>query len=243
MSSYNDKRTFLSRSLSRWFLLLLFLVVAVLVRSMVVLPHEQKKFDRRNQQYLEKHNARKEGAEARFSKQERFQVKKHLWLSKKKPRLEIELKAAKSEIGMTLVKADMRLIETFHDAEGMIQEELFYKDQMGQEYVILETGQVVRKQTDGKNEPVSIETLIPMQRFRYFEADQAIYDYHANTLVASNVHFWTYTAKGHELVKTRRNLWPESSGKAATMTLCHLGSVDSLQFSAENLNVEVEQKW
>ena len=238
------------------------IALVVFIRAMIILPHEQKKYDKHASTYLEKHNARKEGLERRVSKQERFHVIKHLWLSGKEPRLEVELKAVRSEVGATVVKAETRLIETFHDTEGMVQEELFYKDGDGHEYILSDKGEVVKKgkqptllpqtilpiaeklpevnldQVSEKTNP-SLTDLTPMQRFRYFEADSAIYDYHSNALIASQVDFWTYIAPGHELVRSRDGLWPESSGSAGTMTLSHLGTVGSLQFSAENLNMEM----
>jgi len=237
------------------------IALVVFVRAMIILPHEQEKYDKHASAYLEKHNARKEGLERRVSKQERFHVIKHLWLSGKEPRLEVELKAVRSEVGATVVKAETRLIETFHDTEGMVQEELFYKDTEGHEYTLSDKGEVVKKNKPPALLPLAeklpeeaaapvaekglpaLADLIPMQRFRYFEADSAIYDYHSNALIASKVDFWTYIAPGHELVKNRDGLWPDSSGSAGTMTLSHLGTVGSLQFSAENLNMEMAPQW
>lgn len=240
------KKTALQSAEWRLGILVGVIALVVAIRSMIVLPGEQKKYDKQSAIYLEKHNARKEGQVQRHSKQERFHVIKHLWLSGHEPRLEVELKAKRSEIGATVVKTETRLIETFHDTEGMVQEELFYKDNDGHEYTVSNTGAIQRKAKEGETaeKPLPpLESLTAMQRFRYFEADSAVYDYHTNALIASKVDFWTYVAPGHELVRTKDGLWPETSGSAGTMTLSHLGTLGSLQFSAENLNMEMAPTW
>lgn len=90
---------------------------------------------------------------------------------------------------------------------------------------------------------VNINELEPMQSFRYFEAERTVYDYYTHSLVAYDVNFWTYTTKGHALVRNFDGLWPASSGSASSMTMCHEGSVSSAQMSAENLSMQVTPEW
>jgi hypothetical protein len=92
-------------------------------------------------------------------------------------------------------------------------------------------------------ENVDMSQLEPMQSFRYFEAERTVYDYYTHSLIAYDVNFWTYTSKGHSLVRNFDGLWPESSGSASSMTMCHEGSLSSAQMSAENLSMQVTPEW
>lgn len=212
--------------------------------STIIAPDEQAEYNKMAYETLKKHVARKSGSLKKVTKQIRYDVKKQLWLSEKPPRLSVELQGSRSEVNITMKKSTTRFIETFYDAQGIMQQELFYKLPDGKEVIFAEKGELKRK-----SDPLILLTdeekakLEPMQRFRYFEADHAIYDYQTHTLIAYDVNFWTYVAPGHELIIDREKLWPESSGNASSMTVCHGGSVGALQFAAENLNMQVTPEW
>lgn len=233
-------------TLVAWGIFLLLVVGFVAMRAGYISPRDQQKYNKAAAEQLEKHKLRKVGVERHLTKHERFGVVKRMWLSDRQPRLQIELQGTRSEIDLSMKKSEARLIETFHDVQGIIQQELFYKDEAGKEYVFTENGEL-KKRGDGaeKEEIASVEKekLIPMQRFRYFEADHAVYDYQTHTLIGYDVNFWIYSTEGHELVQDRTNLWPESSGTATSMTVCHEGTLGTMQFAAENLTMQVTPEW
>ena len=236
----------------------------VIFKSFSVSSKDQKRYDVQSQAQLTKHIARKSKVEKELPKQTRYDVTKRLSLSEKRPRHEIELHGSRSEIDIFMRKSEARLIETFYDVQGVMQQELYYKDAKGKEYVLDEKGELkkrgsqaqAQKKKDGEAEVIQqtelaveevvqldVKKLEPMQSFRYFEADRAIYDYYTHSFVAYDVNFWTYTTKGHTLVKNCDDLWPESSGSASSMTMCHEGRLSTAQFSAENLSMQVTPEW
>ena len=116
------------------------------------------------------------------------------------------------------------------------------------EQEVQDTGTVAKLEEEnqeafGEAEEVDISQLEPMQSFRYFEAERTVYDYYTHSLIAYDVNFWTYTSQGHNLVRNFDGLWPESSGSASSMTMCHEGSLSSAQMSAENLSMQVTPEW
>ncbi len=239
----------------------------VIFKSFSVSSKDQKRYEVQSQAQLVKHIARKSKVEKELPKQTRYDVTKRLSLSEKRPRHEIELHGSRSEIDIFMRKSEARLIETFYEVQGVMQQELYYKDAKGKEYVCDEKGELKRRRSQGQvkdqkaletavaqeagpipNEPeevvqLDIKKLEPMQNFRYFEADRAIYDYYTHSFVAYDVNFWTYTTKGHTLIKNCDDLWPESSGSASSMTMCHEGRLSTAQFSAENLSMQVTPEW
>jgi len=229
-----------------WVVVVVGAVLFLVVDSAVVSKSNQRKYDKQAAEYLKDHLARKAGNEKKIGTQKRYGVIKRMWLSDKQPRQQIELRGAESEVDIVMKKSEARLAETFQEVQGIIQEDLFYQDLAGNEYVTGTNGEIKKKGNGNGNEnalPVALEELTPMQRFRYFEADHAVYDYHTHTLIAYDVNFWSYTAKGHDLIEHRGELWPEASGSATSMTMCHEGSIATMQFAAENLNMQVTPEW
>src|SRR6185295_15148594 len=94
-----------------WSIVLLLLFGLVAWRATTLFPKEKERYNKSAEEYMQRHIARKNGEDSRTSKQERFHVVKHLWLSEKEPRLELELRAARSEVGLTMVKAQGKLLE------------------------------------------------------------------------------------------------------------------------------------
>jgi len=212
------------------------LLYAVLFYATHVSEQDQEAYDMLAKEILEKHLARKMGEEKEVTKQVREQVKKTFFFTSGSQRLEIELQGVQSEIGVFQKKSDARLIESYTDAICFIQEELFYVFADGKEAVLVQDGYVPEDKLDAL--PVAVNVLLPKQRIRYLEADLAIYDFHSQILIAYNVSFWTYTVDGHTLPKSVKNLHPLTKGTARSMTMSY-GANGELQFSAENLNMEM----
>jgi hypothetical protein len=238
-------------------------------RALTVTEKDQIVYEKHVKQLQEKHEARKKGINKDFSKQTRWNVTKRLWMVDKTLRKEVEVSGTRSEIDIFMRKNEAKLVETFYDVKGYTQQELFFRAKDGKEYVYDEAGKLKKRgkldpnqalekrestplEQEGtelveageiKGNEININELEPMQTFRYFEADRCVYDYYTQSLIAYDVNFWTYTAKGHKLERSLSELWPESSGSASSMTMCHEGTLNSLEMSAENLNMQVSPEW
>jgi hypothetical protein len=238
MPSPTNRRRLLPLHKKILFFLALFFVLVALVAvwrgvvSHVVLNQVARDIEK----VKELHVARKSGKTRQHADEKRYTVVKRLWLSDTAPRLELEMRGAESKIDLTTSQKGAECTEVLYDVQGVVQEELFYMDEQGDEYSLLSNGMVKSKKVDGEVSPAA---LIPMQRFRYFEANRAVYDYRNNTLIAYDVNFWTYCTSGHELKHEYDTLFPQTAGVASSMTLCHKGTVGSLQFSAENLKMQL----
>jgi len=88
---------------------------------------DQENYANQAKQQLEKHIARKKGIERELPRQIRWDVTKNIVLTDKNPRHEIELFGSRSELDIFIVKSDARLVETFYDVKGIIQQDLFIK--------------------------------------------------------------------------------------------------------------------
>jgi hypothetical protein len=213
--------------------------IFVIVKSTHISRREQRVYDALAKEILEKHLERKQGVEKEVAKQVRKHVKKTFFLSEDSTRREMELWGDVAELEIFQKKSDARILESFTNATGFIQEELFYTLPDGTEVVRGVNGAFIIKNGDPQRVIVEAE-LAPKQRMRYFEADVAIYDYHTETLIAYNVRFKTYLLDGHELVKDVSGLKPETKGTARSMTMHH-SERNGVQFSAENLNMEMTE--
>jgi hypothetical protein len=213
----------------------------IVMRTFHVTRGTQSTYDALQREALEQHAARKKGSVREFSDQKRVGVEKRIWLSEKDPRIGMQLHGTVSNIHITTFKSETALTEEFQDAHGVIQEELFWQDAEGCEYITDEAGVLKKKSNPSEEVTSSRAELLPMQRFRYFESDHALYDYSSNTLTAYDARFWTYLCSGHDLVTNFSALKPISSGTATSMTMCHEGAIGSVQFAAENLKLHLTQ--
>jgi hypothetical protein len=142
-------------------------------------------------------------------------VVKTMWLQDGPLERMVNIHCDSSELGVVREQARVHLTETFHQVRGVIQEELFYEEVAGQ------------------------ATAVPRQRFRYFEAAHAVYDFQDQQLVAHDVTFWNYSADGHELVSQIAGLVPDAKGAARSLTM-HLAAARSVpDFQAEHLEMQL----
>ena len=142
-------------------------------------------------------------------------VVKTMWLQDGPFERMATMDCASSELGVVREQARVHLTETFHQVHGVIQEELFYQEGKGQ------------------------EVAVPRQRFRYFEAARAVYDFQDQRLVAHDVTFWNYSADGHELISEVAGLIPDAKGAAHSLTM-HLSAAHRVpDFQAEHLEMQL----
>ncbi len=214
-------------------------------RAVHITTEDQATYDALSLQQQRRHMARRMPQEKEYPKQVRYGVTKRIWLSNALPRPSCELKGSRSEVSIFMKKSEARIVETFYDVHGIVQQDLFYRDDQGRDYEMVQ-GVCVLKGKAEKNEPdandANMPPLHPMQRFRYFEAERAIYDFATHTLTAYGVHFWTYEGPEHELIYNYNGLWPMATGSATSMTMLHTGTtLKGMQFSAEELAMQTSE--
>ncbi len=148
-----------------------------------------------------------------LTRQERWGVTKKIWISDGSDgRRLMQLSGSRSEITVAAKNKDLHFIETFYDVQGMMQQELFYVVKDGQK--------------------------VPMQRFRYFETDRAVYDFQTRSVACDAVRFWTFEAAGHEVIEKPLALPPQAVGHASSMTL--YAGHEETQFCAQDLELQIK---
>lgn len=176
-----------------------------------------------------------------LTKQIRWDVQKMIWISEGSLRRILSLDAKRSEMAMFVDRHSMHFVETFYNASGIVQQELFYKDSNQNEYVLTKEGVLrLRDKQEPLDVPIDSAELVPMQCFRFFEAEKAVYDFEAESLIATDIRFWTYITEGHELCENVKLLVPIATGKASCMTLPKRN--DEHEFYAENLKLQIRNE-
>jgi hypothetical protein len=209
----------------------------IAVKATQIPVRDLKKYEHKAAEQLAKHIARKSGVEREMTKQVRKDVMKRVYLvDHGGPRRLIEFRAKQSEVSVFMKKSQARLEETLYDVDGFMQQELFYVLPQGEEVEIGKDG-VLRCKEDKRAVNVEKEKLKSMQRFRYFQAKRAVYNYENNTLIAYDARFWTYCVPGHKPIYDRAKYSPESTGTASALTL-YEGNLDNFEFSAEHIDVQ-----
>jgi hypothetical protein len=189
-------------------------------------PHKERKKNWKKEQEL--------------TKQTRWDVVKKMWQTKGPLRRTFQIQGTRSDLGVYLYKAETHLIETFYNAKGVLQQDLFYTLPDGTELQLMDEGRYCkRNHGSGEDFPVHDPSLLePKQNCKYFEARSAIYDFHTHVFVLHDVTFWTYTLSGHE-VQQRPNVACESIGVAKSMTIHPNNIYGPLSFCAEDLKMQI----
>jgi hypothetical protein len=224
-----------------WLGVLTFCMAAVVWQATRSSESEERKYQQVVASQPRKIRKNKLKEKSELTKQTRWGVQKKIWSSDGPLRRVMKLDAMRSELGMFTHKKSCQLIETFYTVRGIIQQELFYKDQDGKEYLYDDHGELVER-TSEKKQNVDISLLTPMQRFRYFEAEKAIYDFHMQSLIALDVQFWTFQAEGHDVCENPLSLIPFAKGTASSMTMSEKHDDENMQFYAENLKLEIKNE-
>jgi hypothetical protein len=178
-------------------------------------------------------------AEEKDTSHPRKQVVKTIWLTEGAGERVVELVSESSEIDIHVKKARTQLVETFYQVHGLVQQELFYRLPDGTDLIVGATGNLVTRANKPTQYSVEDSSLEPRQRFRYFEAKRAVYDFHKQSLIAYEVTFWNYSASSHLLQRQFFDLAPEAIGQARRLTL-HFSSRSFMPlFQAENLDIRM----
>ncbi|MCE5293511.1 MAG: hypothetical protein LLF94_02715 [Chlamydiales bacterium] len=221
-----------------WCCVLLGLVAVLAIRSNVASTSEADTLQSLIESSPNKIRKERKKEMRELTQQVRHGVTKQIYLAEGPLRRLMDLSAARSNIRVVSKRPHMRVVETFYEVTGIVQHELYYVTQDGQEVVYDDLGQLALRNKKPLLTPIDDSTLIPKQHFRYFEATEAVYDFHTNQLLAYGVKFWTYTADGHEKIIDRLKLVPEAVGEASRMTFYVSGPKNKNQFSAEFLKVQ-----
>jgi len=216
---------------------LLVLLSVSIVRAYRIPKSVEKAYEKEREMEFLDHLQRKEKKQEDLGKQQRKTVVKHLYFGDKKPRPQVLFEGKKSELAFMKKSAQSEVKETFEEVSGIIQEELFYKDIEGNEYAFDKEGTLKAKNEKGKEQNLS--KLTPCQRFRTFQAERAVYDYHKGILLAYTVFFWTYEKEGHELIRDVSDLSCKMKGEAESMILRQGKERSKMECAAENLHIEV----
>ena len=166
--------------------------------------------------------------EKEITRQTRSETTKKVWMSDGTVRKMLSITGARSEVSVFSDRRTPRIVETFYEVTGIIQEQLLFQLADGREIMSAEMKMLPQD-----------TPCIPIQRFRYFEADKAVYDFSLKSLVATNIHFWTYIAQGHDLIENFDELVSSAEGYASRMTILS-GTNDDGQFFAEDLKLNIK---
>lgn len=221
-----------------WLSILLFLAVFLAVKS-----SKGSTTDNQELRNLVESSPRKIRREKRkqaheLTQQTRLGVSKQIYCAQGPLRRMVDMIASSSNLRVVSKKPHLRVVETFYEAKGIVQHELYYTMPDGTEVIYDEAGKLVCRNKKPIAAEFDLSKLQPKQHFRYFEASEAIYDFHTNQLLAHSVKFWTFTADGHELVEDPFLHTPEAVGEALRMTFYVGGSDTKNEFSAEFLKVQ-----
>jgi len=154
-----------------------------------------------------------------LSKQTRWGVEKNVVVCEGPLRRIVHIQAVRSELSLFVKKGNMQLQEVFYNTNGVMQKELFYVDHEGNEFSYNEAGKLFSHDKTKIIDLPDVETLTPMQRFRYFEAKKAVYDFDTDAFVAFDMQFWTYQTSGHFLIVDPKGMEPLAEGNARSMTM------------------------
>lgn len=183
------------------------------------------------------HKIRKEMRQSahELTEQVRHVVSKQIFIAEGPHRRLFDIKADHSKITVISKKPYMHVVETFYNAKGYIQQELFYVTPEGDDVIYDGDGNLSFR--NKKSSTLDVATLKPRQLYRYFEAAEAMYDFQTHQLMATDVKFWTYVADGHEQVIEPHAQDPQAVGVANRLSLYVSGPNSKEQLSAEHLKV------
>jgi len=117
--------------------------------------------------------------------QQHRQACKEIWFTQGSERLQLRIRSEDSELILDHCDDSMEIAEKMQGVTCVMQEELYY--------------------SDGK----------PMQVFRYLQADEAVYHYQTNKLVAKRATISRFSALGHHLIEDVSRLRPSITGTAS----------------------------
>lgn len=153
--------------------------------------------------------------------QQHRQTRKDFFFLQKGQRLQMQVISGDSELVLDHHDDTTEVVEKMRDVVCIMQEELYYLLPDGHEIVFNGDGKIEMR--NGKKEILldlpqeDIAKAVPMQLFRYLEAEQALYYYQTERFEAEQARISKYVSPGHQLIKTVKGLNPLMTGMAASV--------------------------
>lgn len=175
------------------------------------------------------------------AKQQRSGVNKEIFFEDENgQRLRLIISSETSDIIFDQQEERGEIFEKLHHVVCCMQEEIFYKTADGRDVEKREDGHfVLRGVPQNKQEPISFDEaeLIPQQLVRYIEADEALYNFHTQTLVALNSQVARYLISGHRIPLTLHEESPVMEGTASKVTVSIINN--RIGFAATDLKAKL----
>lgn len=142
--------------------------------------------------------------------QQRYNVRKDIYFSEGLKRKHILVICPTTELFLTSEnKQSATILEKLHKVRCWMQEELFYDLGDGQEAILQPNGKYLLRPDKNKKEMIWIDPSDADQAgqiVRYFEADEATYDYNRHLFWADNTPIARYRALSHDLLPTTESI-------------------------------------
>ncbi|MBB65680.1 MAG: hypothetical protein CMO81_11525 [Waddliaceae bacterium] len=169
------------------------------------------------------------------SHQSRQAPEKNIWFSKQHQRLHFRLYAENSELVYSRNYDLTEVVEKLENVHCYMQEELFYVNEEGKDFIIQPNGRLLQRNSSPDQEKVWLDIDHPglraMQRIRFLQADQAFYYYKTNRFIAESVHLQRYLLEGHNLTEALDRSQMVMDGKA-----------EQVEFTLEDKDVNFRAK-
>lgn len=178
------------------------------------------------------------------AQQQRKGVQKDVLLMQGNERLQLRLTSQEAVMIFDHQVDETQLIEKMHGVKCWMQEELFYLLPDGREALLQDNGKLLIRHEDPQNRKGWVEAstkgVKPMQILRYLEADDAVYFYKSEQVVAENVQVSRFILPGHTLIDDLTSYKPHIKGKAKKVEFSLSGK--EINFKAYQLKASFSGK-
>lgn len=173
------------------------------------------------------------------AKQQRSGVSKEIFYEDPNgAKLRMRIQSDNSDIIFNRQEGATEIFEKLHHVVCCMQEEIFYKTTDGKEVEKGADGRfALRGGPSDRQEMFDEKDILPQQLVRYIEADEALYNFHTQTLIASHPQVARYLLPGHNLPENFEIEAPMMEGVAAKVTVSIVNS--RLTFSASGLKAKL----
>jgi len=184
-------------------------------------PHESHQIEYRNLMAATDPTQNENKLQPYTATQQHRQTRKDFFFIQKGQRLQMQLISGDSELILDHHDEATEIVEKMRDVVCVMQEELYYLLSDGREFLLNKDGKIESRNGKEKNladvSQGDISKAIPMQLFRYLEADQALYYYQTERFEAKQAQISKYIAPGHQLINSVNGLDPLMTGMAASV--------------------------
>lgn len=175
-------------------------------------------------------------------KQQRSTIHKTIIMSEDTGRVCLKIVSDHSELVFTSKNGRTEIVEHLNNLRCDMQEELYYYLPDGREAIRHRNGKISIRYDDPEKESSwvdhdDVDELIPYQRIRHIEADNATYYYGKDLLIAERVQLARYAVPGHEIVDSFDGVSPLMEGVAKSAQFSFVG--EDVHFRAYRLKAKL----